>query len=287
VIERVLFDTDDPNLPSYLRGKISVVVVVRDPDAYYAEDMRAPLAINYTIYNVVISPRITIKLLDQDLARIGGATVRAMGASGSTSPMPGYAGIILAVGRGRYYLATLYRCCYVRLSDYGEYAVHCEPADNEQGQAVRGLIGVITDMAGFGTTRVQLSELSDLVNMSRGLQQYNRVVVDAHKTITISSEWIDNLNFRFYPLPFVAAYLFNKLSIPWWMDPVLSQIVDVPVAVEITPVDVSYSEVLSLYNGDDGPLAVYIHRSSSSFTLVWAPGNAAQARTMYIEVRRS
>jgi len=284
VIERVLFDTNDPNLPDYLRGGVPVAILVRDPDAYITWSY---FIINYIVSNVVLSPRITIKYLNEDLVRIGGATIRAMGASGLTAAEPGRAGIILAIGRGQYYLATLYRCCYIRLDYYGTYAVHCEPADNEQGQAVQGLIGVITDMAGFASRPASLSDLTDLVNMLRGLQQYDRVVVDAHKTITLSSELVNNLNFRFYPLPFVAAYLFNKLGVPWWVDPLLSQIIDIPIAVEITPVDVSYSEVLSLYNGDDGPLAVYIHKPSSSFALDWALGDAVQVRTMYIEVRRS
>jgi len=287
VINRVLFDTNDPNLPSYLRGGVPVVVAVRDPDAYYA---RLPLYINYTISNVVLGPRIAIKYRGEDLVRIGGATIRVAGASGLTHVLPGYAGLIRAVGRGQYYLATLYRCCYIRLDYYGNYAVHCEPADNGQGQATVGLIGVITDMAGFEPRiDIPLSELSDLINILRGLQLYDRVAVGVRKTETISSEWVDNLRFRFYPLPFAAAYLFHKLGVPWWADPVLSQIIDmaIPVSIEIASASASYSEVLSLYNGDGIPLAAYIHRTSRGFTLDWALGGSVQVRTMYIEVRRS
>jgi len=287
-IERALFDTDDPNLPSYLRGAVPVLIAVRDPDSYYAEDKLAPLAINYTVSNVVLSPRIVIKYRDEDLVRIGGATIRAVGASGVTAALPGYAGLIRAVGRGGYYLATLYRCCYIRLDYYGNYAVHCEPADNQRGQATVGLIGVITNLAGFGSrVDIPLSELSDLINILRGLQLYDRVVVDAYKTETINSEWVNELRFRFYPLPFAAAYLYYKLGIAWWVDPLLLQIIDIPIAVEITSTSASYSEVLSLYNGDDGSLAVYIHRTSRGFTLDPVFGNAVQVRTMYIEVKRS
>jgi len=287
VIERVLFDTNDPNLPDYLRGGVPVVVAVRDPDAYYAG---LPLYINYTVSNVVLGPRIAIKYRGEDLVRIGGATIRVAGASGLTHVLPGYAGLIRAVGRGQYYLATLYRCCYIVLDYYGNYALHCEPADNEQGQATVGLIGVITDMAGFEPRiDIPLSELSDLINILRGLQLYDRVVVGARKTETISSEWVNELRFRFYPLPFAAAYLFHKLGIAWWADPVLSQIIDmaIPVSIEAASGGVSYSEVLSLYNGDGGPLAVYIHRTSRGFTLDPVFGNAVQVKTMYIEVRRN
>jgi len=289
VIERVLFNTDDPNLLRNLRGEVPVAILTMDPDAYISQ--WRIVVLGYRAENVTLSPRITIKLLDEDLVRIGGATIRVVISEisvGSTAPMPGYVGVILALGRGGYYLAVLHRCCHIRLGDYDEYAVHCEPAYDERGQAVRGLIGVITDLGECCvSTRMPLSELSDLINTLRGLQQYDRVVVDAYKTIALSSEQIDNLNFRFYPLQFAALHLFHKLGIAWWTDPTLSQIVDMPVAVEWSPIGKRYAEWLSLYNGDEGPLAVYIHRTSSRFVFGWSTGNATQVRTMYIEVRRS
>jgi len=287
VIERVLFDTNDPNLPSYLRGAVPVVVVVRDQDAYY--NPNSNVIVNYTVSNVVLSPRIAIKFLGEDLVRIGGATIRAVGVSGETAVRPGEVGLIRAVGRGGYYLATLYRCCYIRLDYYGNYAVHCEPAYNGRGQAVRGLIGVITDLSTTIDHVEPLSELSDLISILRGLQLYDRVVVDGDARRDISSEWVNELRFRFYPVPFVAAYLFHKLGIAWWADPVLSQIIDmaIPISFEAASASVSYSEVLIISNRDIGPLAAYIHRTSRGFTLGWSPRSAVQERTMYIEVRRS
>jgi len=287
-IERVLFDTNDPNLPDYLRGGVLVAILVRDQDAYVSH--WSNVILGYWIENVTLSPRITVKLLGEDLVRIGGATIRVVisGISGgATAARPGEVGMILALGRGGYYLVTLYRCCHIRLGSYSNYAFHCEPADNEQGQTVRGLIGVITDLEKCCGAGISLSDPSDLVNTLKGLQLYDRVVVGALKEEPIRSEWVNELRFRFYPLQFAALRLFSELGIPWWADPVLSQIVDMPVAVEWVPIGKRYAEWLSLYNGDGGPLAVYIHRTSSRFVLGWSTGNATQVRTMYVEVRRS
>ena len=227
-IVSTLFDSSDPRIPEYLRDKVPIVVVYRDPDSlqgYFGADYAIePLS--------TLRFRVTLLYNTREYPIFGSASGELNLNRGYTyfvaTDSPNTIRFAYWTGSYKLYSVQFWDCCTVRRCDgWGCYHEnYCQAGGG-------GLLMVVTYVTPVGEMSPALSpsEFPIDINFIRQRKAYTSICLAENVEQTLPR---DPYEIRLNLVNLAMAATLSKLGVPWQWDVLLAATVEnMPVAVEL------------------------------------------------------
>ena len=227
-IVETLFDSSNPSIPEYLRDKVPVVIVYRDPDSPQGAFDAAYIVEGSSTLRF----RVTLLGSTGEYPIFGGASgelnLNGRYAYSVATDSPNTVRFAFWQGSYKLYSVWFWDCCTVRrCSGYGCYNEnYCQPGGG-------GLLMIVTYAAPYGDRSPALSpsEFPVDINLIRQRKPYTSVCLDPNREYQLSR---DPYNIRLSLVNLAMAAALSKLGVPWQWNAALAAAVDnMPIAVEL------------------------------------------------------